>query len=517
MTTMRERLWIGLLALAGTACPGDDRPAADAARAPAPAPALLPYVEVSRRDPRYFDLSDGQPYVPIGLNMIAPPGEDRWEVMEEWMRQLAAQGGNFIRIWLGHSWFDIEHRRSGEYDAEKARHIDRLLETARRHGIYVKLCIESFRHFGTRDQLWSAKPLHLQSRGGPAADIADFFDGEASRAQFKRKLGWYADRYGSDPVIFGWELWNEINAVAGGDYMSWSEAMLAELHRLFPRNLAMQSLGSFDTERVDALYRRLATMPGNDVAQVHRYLDLGAPLEACHGPVDLLAAEAVERMRSYRPGRPILLAESGAVEPRHTGPFRLYARDREGIILHDVLFAPFFCGAAGPGHIWHWDHYVSRNNLWWAFGRFAEAIRGVDPAAERFSPCRFSQGSLRLYLLAGRRTMLAWCRDADNAWQSELERGQAPERLAGRKIEWPADLGLPLQGKARIYDPWENRWTETRWNGGCLALPAFRRSLVVSIPLSSLLNEGPGSRPTGPNSGRLQSKKSVIRNRRRPA
>ncbi len=481
MTTMRRRLWIGLLALAGATCPSDATSAAEAARAQAAAPPLLPYVEVSRRDPRYFDLSDGRPYVPIGLNMIAPPGEDRWEIMEGWMRQLAAQGGNFIRIWLGHSWFDVEHSRSGEYDAEKGRRIDQLLEAARRHGIRVKLCIESFRHFGTRNQSWSAKPLHLQGQGGPAADIADFFDGEASRAQFKRKLAWYADRYGSDPVIFGWELWNEINAVAGGDYMSWSEAMLVELHRLFPRNLAMQSLGSFDTERVDALYRRLATMPGNDVAQVHRYLDLGASLEACRGPVDLLAAEAVERMRSYRPGRPILLAESGAVEPRHTGPFQLYPRDREGAILHDVLFAPFFCGAAGPGHIWHWDSYVSRNDLWWAFGRFAEAIRGVDPAGEQFTPHRFSQGSVRIYLLEGKQTVLAWCRDADSSWATELGQGQARRQVIGQKIEWPGRLRLPAEGTARVYDPWENRWSKIQWSGGSLPLPPFRRSVVVSV------------------------------------
>ena len=37
------------------------------------------------------------------------------------------------------------------------------------------------------------------------------------------------------------------------------------------------------------------------------------------------------------------------------------------MILHDVLFAPFFAGAAGAGQIWHWDEYVDKNNLWWQF------------------------------------------------------------------------------------------------------------------------------------------------------
>ena len=83
-------------------------------------------------------------------------------------------------------------------------------------------------------------------------------------------------------LAHGWELWNEINAVQGGDYLGWTEIMLPELHWLFPRNLAMQSLGSYDGEYARGPYLRLATMPGNDVAQVHRYLDLGAKFEICH-------------------------------------------------------------------------------------------------------------------------------------------------------------------------------------------------------------------------------------------
>jgi hypothetical protein len=34
------------------------------------------FVRVSRRDPRCLELDDGSPYIPIGLNLIAPPG--RW-------------------------------------------------------------------------------------------------------------------------------------------------------------------------------------------------------------------------------------------------------------------------------------------------------------------------------------------------------------------------------------------------------------------------------------------------------
>ena len=433
------------------------------------------FVRVSPRDARYLELSNGAPYIPNGPNLIAPPGNDMAR-MEEWIATLAANGGNYIRVWLSSPYWDVEHEKSGVYDAEKARRIDRLLEVCRRHGIRVKFTLEHFRTIGEQtNKSWSDKPLHHVSRGGPAQSIADFFNGGVSREQFRRKIRWYAERYGSEPAVYGWELWNEVNAVRAGDYMAWTEVMLAELHKSFPQNLCMQSLGSFDRARWRDVYRRHSTMPGNDLAQVHRYLDLGAELEVCKGPVDVLAADAVRELAAFEPKRPILLAESGAVEPSHSGPFKLYGADREGMLLHDVLFAPFFAGAAGAGQVWHWDSYVAANDLWRHYARFAQAVKGLDPAAERFEPVMVEHPRLRIYALKGRRTLLAWCRAKRNTWETELKNGEKPEVLRGVEVA----LEGAADGRARIYDPWANRWSEAKVEQGKLTLPPFSRSVVI--------------------------------------
>jgi Cellulase (glycosyl hydrolase family 5) len=452
-----------------------------AAPPPQGAGTAIAFVRGSSRDARYFELADGTPYIPIGLNMIAPPGNEGLPGLEAWMAQLEANGGNYIRIWLGNPFFDVEHEHSGEYDEEKAKRIETMLAIAARHGIRVKLCLESFRHLGDGHQSWAAKPLHLVANGGTATNINDFFDGTASRELFKKKLAWFAQRFGDNPTVFGWELWNEINAVQGGDYLGWTEIMLPELHRLFPHNLAMQSLGSYDGEHARAPYRRLATMPGNDVAQVHRYLDLGAKLEVCHGPMDLLASDAVRELLSLHSGRPVLLAESGAVERGHSGPFKLYNQDTNGVLLHDVLFAPFFSGAAGPGHIWHWDSYVAKQNLWWQFGRFAAVVKDLDPPAEHFQSEMLGHPRLRVYVLKGQRAALLWCRDTQNTWQRELAEGKPAEPIEGAVLDLePLKLS---QASARIYDPWENRWTPGVLEGARLRLPSFKRSIVVRIAL----------------------------------
>jgi hypothetical protein len=438
------------------------------------------FVRVSPRDSRYFELSDGQPYVPIGLNMVRPPADDL-AGMETWFQKLSANGGNFARIWLSSPFFDIEHGRSGQFDQQRAERIDGLLALARKYGIRLKLCTEHFRHLGEGTQPWAGKPQHLIANGGPARDTADFFQGEAGRRQYRQKLAWYAGRYGSDPMIFGWELWNEMDAVRVNVWRPWSTEMLPELHRLFPKNLAMQSLGSYDHQRKRESYRTLCELDGNDVLQVHRYLDLGAAWDVCHGPVADFAAAAVGDLRSFGIRKPVLLAESGAVEPSHSGPFKLYAKDREGMILHDVLFAPFFAGAAGPGHIWHWDVYVDRNNLWWHFGRFAAVVKDLDPPAEAFQPFELPHPRLLILGLKGRRTTLLWCRDRENTWQTELVEGKQPELLRQVRIDLgPAQVAIAGR-TAKTYDPWSDRWGTISPEGTAIALPEFARSLVVRV------------------------------------
>lgn len=445
------------------------------------------YVRVSSRDRRYLELTDGTPYIPIGLNMISPPdiraGEDAALAgMDEWLTKLSSNGGNYIRVWISSPFWAVEHEKSGEYDESRAKRIDRMLEMCRRHGIRVKLTMEHFRSIGGGKQSWADEPFRNAANGGIAQSMADFFDGEPSRAQFRGKIEWYRKRFGDRPEIYGWELWNEVNAVSGtGDYMAWTRLMLPELHRAFPRNMAMQSLGSFDNDRGRDRYRAHSTMEVNDLAQVHRYLDLGAALEVCHGPVDILAADAVRELLSYQPGRPVILAESGAVEPRHSGPFKLYAADHEGMLLHDILFAPFFAGAAGGGQIWHWDSYVAANNLWLHYGRFAQVVRGLDPPAEGFEPMMAPHDRLRIYVLRGRHTVLAWCRDSKNTWESELKNGEKPEVLKGTVVNLSKALEGRKVGTVRTYDPWVDRWSDAKLKSGQVALPEFSRSMVVRI------------------------------------
>lgn len=446
-----------------------------------PANTMDDFVRVSRSDNRYFEFSDGTPYIPNGFNLVSAPGMDEVENIFEIMAQNRV---NYCRLWIGQDPLDVEHEKSGQYDPERAERIARVIELAHRYGIRLKLCIEYFRDLVPERKTWSDRPWHHVANGGRYESMAEFLESEEGIEHFKQKLRWFADRFGNEPAIFGWELWNEMNAVRGGSsgiWIPWTEIMLAELQQLFPQNLVMQSLGSFDGDHARSPYRTLCQLADNDVAQVHRYLDLGAQLEVCHGPMDILAADAVRELQAFQPGKPILLAESGAVEPRHTGAFKLYAKDTEGMILHDVLFAPFFAGAAGSGHAWWWRVHIERNQIWWQFDRFAEAVKNINPAEEKFEPLMLEHPRLRIYVLKGEKTVLAWLRDINNTWKTELEKGKEPELLQGQTVDFQKIHQFDTDDLIEVYDPWKNEWSEAKRENSQVILPEFRRSIVLKI------------------------------------
>lgn len=437
------------------------------------------FVKVSPRDSRYLELDNGKPYVPIGLNLVGSPEPQDYENVLDTMAQNRL---NYCRVWLNRGSFLVEREKSGVFDEAAAANLENFLALAGERGIRVKICLEYFRAVTAQKKEWSDNTIHHQANGGFFTDMLDFLQSEKGIGQFKEKLEWYRKRIGSNPAVYAWELWNEMNCVGPiALWAPWTRRMLAELHRLFPKNMAVQSLGSFDRQEFRCMYGVLVTLADNDVAQVHRYLDLGAQWDVCHGPMDILATEAVRELQALGPEKPIILAESGAVEPCHSGPFKLYLKDKEGVLLHDLIWAPFMAGAAGPGQSWHWDKYVQPNKLWWHFARFAEAIEGIDPPAEKFEPLMVEHPRLRIYVLRGKKTVLAWCRDKENNWRSELQEGKEPERLAGLGVDLSSCLpGLSVKNM-RAYDPWCGDWQALKPDAANIILPPFSRSLALRM------------------------------------
>ena len=441
-------------------------------------------LDVSKVDSRYFAAADGKTFIPVGCNicfprMYAADSPSSRSACEEkffgWLRAFAANGGNYTRLWLGHAFFEIMPERAGEYDSSAEATLKRTVKLCEELGIKLKFTLESFRSVHPADRVGKGmyaaffnRPLYAPY----AKNMREFLHSDVCARIYLGKARRLAELgLGDSPAVTCWELWNEINCIGAwrGDVGPWSDRMIARLRTMFPRQMIVQNLGSFSGASAYDYYDYLGRIPVNDFMQIHRYLDPGAELDICRSSMDMLAADAVRELLDRRPDRPAILAEVGAVKANHTGPSELYAKDVNGMLLHDEIFAPFFAGSAGSGQPWHWDHqYIDGNNLWWHFSRFAEAVKDVDPAAEHFRPFHTETRRLRIYGLRGERTSLLWCRDKANTWESELVRSEPPAKISGAKI--------PFKGGFTCYLPWENRWTDVAEGG---VLPEFTRSIVV--------------------------------------
>ena len=254
------------------------------------------FVRVSSRDARYFELSNGSPYIPIGFNLVSAPNRDEIESVVKMMAAMEstiAVSGPISRrgVWRCVAAENMVPKGWPIYSD--------FLRSAGSMVSASKYVWSTFVTSNPSGQNGRTNRCIIEQMAGHLRVCRSFSESPAGIAQFKGKIAWYAEQVGDEPAVFAWELWNEMNAVRG-QWQPWTEVMLPELRRQFPNNLVIQSLGSFDRDSSREPYQQLCRMPGNDIAQVHRYLDLGAQLPICHGPVDLLAADAVAELRRFR-------------------------------------------------------------------------------------------------------------------------------------------------------------------------------------------------------------------------
>ncbi len=464
------------------------------------------YVGVSDRDSRYFVFSDGSSYCPIGINLCWPvyyrkskgtefeTTEDRTTMgladFRRWFEAMAAAGGNFTRIWCSSPALNVETETAAVLDLAAFARLDAIIELARTHGIRLKLCLEHFRHVDAGSPYHTFRQTHPafckeihDPAGGPApADIAEWFESPRWRELWLQKVDAYTARYGDDPTVMCWELWNEINACRTGDWSiprAWTRAMLPELKKRSPRNLVVNSLGSFDSDNKVSQHHDFH-MDEMEFQQVHRYLDQGARLEICHTDPVALSIDAVQRAR--RPDRPILLAETGAVNDNHTGQFRFYRVDHDGLLLHDFVFAPFFAGAAGSGHSWFWEHYVEPHNLWHHLAPMRAFVNGLQLDAEDFEPHDLSTDDAWILALAGRQHVLLWVRSRADRWDRVLRDHTPAPVVDGMTVDF-SSLKIAAGG-----GNWIQTWpaepmptADPAVSDGKLKLPAFVHGLGVRL------------------------------------
>ncbi len=293
-------------------------------------------VRVSKRDPRQFELSNGDPFFVYGQNVC-------WT--RDWspyLDRMKDYGANTMRIWLCPWGLNLERKTDpGSYDLETAKQIDKLVAECETKGIRLIFC---FTFHGMTQSNWGDSPYNW-ANGGPCGRPEEFFTNWKARSQFKRLLSYAAARWGSSPAILSWELMNEIDLAK----WTWQDEAI---------NWAREMAGHLKS--VDAHGHMVTVSATLQGAPLELWSDSRIDWIQIHSYGTDVANLFFERMSPLQNlPKPMLMGEfGGGTESRDDIP------DKDGARLQAALWLTACspsCGAAMP---WWWDTYIEARNLY---------------------------------------------------------------------------------------------------------------------------------------------------------
>ena len=194
------------------------------------------YVRISKADPHYFELDNGDFFYPIGHNVCATfdvRNAENLEVAvvqhegtfayERYFARMAANGENLARIWLA-AWafslewskdYDIHFQGLGRYNLENAWRLDYIMELAERYGIYVMFTFTPHGEMQPKDAShaesdWQYSPYSI-ANGGFLRSPQYFWTHPDARLYYERKCRYILSRWGYSPKVFAWEIFNEVD------------------------------------------------------------------------------------------------------------------------------------------------------------------------------------------------------------------------------------------------------------------------------------------------------------------
>jgi hypothetical protein len=385
------------------------------------------FLRVSTVDSRYLRFDDGTPYFANGENLAWYGARGTYDY-DDWFAKLAAQGVNYVRLWMPSWAFGLEWTEPntlGNYTErlDLAWQLDYVLQQAEAHGIYVLLSIQNHGAFSlTANSEWDKNPYNA-ANGGPLAQPEDVFTNDEAKQLFERRLRYIVARWGASPNVLGWELWNEVDlsSTAIDAIVPWHDAMSKELRDLDPYDHLISTSTSLpwgiaavtatDLTSFDSPLFRFWQLPDVDFSQVHLYALGGSSIDFSHA---LPAISA--NLRRF--GKPVLIAEAG-VSP--SGPDETIAADPGGIGFHEMLWAGLFAQTMGTGMSWWWDNVIDPQDWYFHFAPLARITKSVDFDHEAFvADSATAQGTadtpLRAFNLTGKTTALVWIKNDYNQW-----------------------------------------------------------------------------------------------------
>ncbi len=357
----------------------------------------LRFVRVSQKDRRYFEFDDGALFYPVGHNVRSASDsrmDDKfpWVIRKDegttayrrYFARMQAAGENMAEVWmsawsLGLEWTEgiAGYHGANDYHMGNAWELDRVLDLAQRHRIYVNLVLNYHGRISTWcDPEWHLHPYNQKTPGGWLNMPLEFFSDPRAIDMQKRFCRYTQARWGWSPVIFGYELCSELNLTGHEGHhkthfipevVEWCRTLGAYLKATDPYGHLVSAHISNDYRLLNPA---LCNLPEMDFT----------PLDAYHHgqPERIIELAAGTADAGLAFNKPILITEFGG-SPMAAG--------REHLLIeqHAALWSGACVPLAGIPMFWWWQ-VVDENNLYERYAvikKFLENVDPRDPSARR--------------------------------------------------------------------------------------------------------------------------------------
>jgi hypothetical protein len=430
------------------------------------------FLRVDAKDPHYFSFDDGSFYYPLGQNV----GWDSDENYKKIFAAMDASHQNWSRIWMSNWSFGLEwkemgfFRGLGNYNLVNAERLDRLLELADKHGIYLQLVFDFHGAFSSKvNPEWMNNPYN-KANGGLLAKADDFWTDPQARELYKRRLRYTVARWGYSPNVMAWEFFNEINFSDNFEpekETAWLKDMSAWLKSIDPHKHMIT------TSYYDYYNKKTYELPTIDYTQYHAY----------QKRVVKTMQTVVERFRRFE--KPFFFAEFGGDSKDGVDD-----ADKKGIFLHAGLWSQAMQPTGGNAMPWWWNTHIAPNDLYYHWQALGEYLAGIDRRNQNWETVREEwviQRRLGLdekLIFQGLRSnelMLGWIADS-RAFRAEDGGSIKDWSKIQFKVQMPKDGLFSVEYwdtiKGTVISQTEMRSREGRLD---LTLPDFKNDIAFKV------------------------------------
>jgi hypothetical protein len=164
------------------------------------------YLRISRHNPLYFEFEDGTPFCAVAMDKALGPVFQYERIYD----RFAGVGGNFNRLFLTHSNFNIMERvvaagrpdkGVGKLNLEYCWCVDQVLALGERLGVYHMLTLTNQTNFRTNNGGWDMNVYNAKN-GGFLNTPGEYFTDERAQRVFENLLRYAVARWGASTSLF---------------------------------------------------------------------------------------------------------------------------------------------------------------------------------------------------------------------------------------------------------------------------------------------------------------------------